>query len=74
MDSKKVTNILLLVIAVCLVLIVVQLYDGSTLVAEAHAQSTSGVLKGCYYDGGLCRPTDIQVTQNGVVLTRAVTN
>jgi hypothetical protein len=72
MDSKKVTNFLLLVIATCLVLIVAQLYDNFSLVAEAQAQTESGIIKGCHYDGGPCRPTAIQVDRNGVVLTRAV--
>jgi hypothetical protein len=72
MDTKRFTNFLLFIIAACLVLIVIQLYGNSSLVAEAHAQSTSGVVKGCFYDVGICRPTNIQVNRDGVVLTKAV--
>jgi hypothetical protein len=47
MTDKRMTNFLLLVIAVCLVLIVIKLYDDVDLVAEAHAQnepSTVGLM------------------------------
>jgi hypothetical protein len=47
MTDKRIANFLLLVIAVCLVLIVIKLYDDVDLVAEAHAQndpSTVGLM------------------------------
>lgn len=39
MTDKHMTNFLLLVIATCLVLIVIKLYDDVDFVAEAHAQN-----------------------------------
>lgn len=73
MDSKKTTNVLLLVIAVCLTLIALKL-PGTSFISEAQAQSSAGQnvrLMGCYKGLGSlgCDWTPVRVSGEGMLLT-----
>ena len=75
MHDKKVTNVLLLVIAVCLIFIVAKLYHGNiNMVSEAHAQGPNDMIMGCWINPTTlkCEPKAILVDGLGIVLTRAV--
>lgn len=74
MDSKRSTNVLLAIIAICLILIVMKMYDGS-LVAEAQAQAPSTptpAILGCYMPPGAssCQWRHIRVDSGGRLMTQ----
>ena len=72
MDTKRVTNALLLVIAACLVLIVIKMYSSVDFIAEAQAQSSDTArMYGCYQriSGSTCDWLPIEVTAGGRVIT-----
>jgi len=71
MDNKRSTNVLLSIIALCLMLIVVKMY-GTSLVAEAEAQAPPPGITGCYIAQGVtyCQWRYIQVDSVGKLLTR----
>ena len=74
MSSRTVTNVLLSVIAVCLLLGVGKLY-GVRAISDAHAQTASPAvivdILGCYLDAGKgeCQWRPIRVNEYGQVLT-----
>ncbi len=75
MSNNVTTNVLLSVIAACLVLVVVKIY-GMDDVRDAHAASSgSALVQGCYEPRTAivaaefrCRPMDIRVDINGFLI------
>jgi hypothetical protein len=76
MESQRMKNALLFVIALCLVLIVVRLYSSVDFIKEAQAQSTGGEthLYGCQLFRGAgnlpeCNWTPVRVNGGGDIVT-----
>jgi hypothetical protein len=68
MDSRTMTNTLLLFVVLCLALIVVKMYKIGSTAEAAGVQataSTSTAMLGCYMQFGSCEWRFIRVTDDG---------
>lgn len=74
MGSRKMTNVLLLVLVFCLAIIALGLDGRVILGQQAEAQSNSAdILLGCHFDEtGRCVPTPVRVTEDGYLMVRVV--
>lgn len=74
METKKGTNALLLIIAICLVLIVAKLYSGVDLVTPAEAQKeTMTTVYACHAEGTApCKWLPIRVDKEGYLVTKPI--